>query len=386
MKRKIAVFTGTRAEYGLMRRMLKILNQNPDIDLQLMVSGSHLQPAYGYTVKEILQDKLPVHYLDIEPGGESGADICSSMGRGMKLYGEFFHRASPDILVALGDRYECFCAVACAALNRIPVAHLYGGEITQGAIDDVLRHAMTKMSHLHFTSCGHYTKRILQMGENPKNIWTVGSLGVENALSLPSVEREAVCRWLDIPQDGQYILATWHPATLENADPLVQIKILLAALREIPDIFYIFTGANADAGGNAINNYLQSETNSDSRMRFFMSLGLERYINTARHSLAVVGNSSSGVNEIPSLGIPVLNIGSRQKGRDCSKAVIHCAANTVEVKRGLNCVLSPQCKTMAENTLNPLQKDNPSKTIADIIAQIPLEGILQKEFFEIELV
>lgn len=381
--RKIIVFTGTRAEYGLLRPMLLYLSQCHDVSLTLLVSGTHLSPIFGHTIDEIKKDNFaPIHIEDINIGDNTPLGICSTMSTALKCYSRALYELKPDIFVVLGDRYEAFCAVTAAAILSIPIAHLFGGCTTQGAIDEALRHSMTKMSHLHFTTCEVNRRRILQLGEDPEKVFTVGSFGVENIHNLPVLKEKDVRSQLALPEDVPYFIVTYHPVTLWGQSSLDAVRILLTALRE-QDAFYVFTGANADSGGNEINEFLKKESQSDKKMRFFMSLGVLLYINAARYSAGVIGNSSSGVGEIPSLGIPVLDIGERQKGRICSQAVLHCPDNISSIRSCLKKIRTNSFIQKSKNTKNPLDIPGTSHTIANILKSFPLNGITRKNFFDI---
>lgn len=381
--RKIVVFTGTRAEYGLLRPMLSYLSQCHDVRLTILVSGTHLSRQFGNTIEEIKKDSFaPVHIEDIGIGDNTPLGICSSMSVALERYSRALHELNPDILVVLGDRYEGFCAVTAAAMLGIPVAHLFGGCTTQGAIDEALRHSMTKMSQLHFATCEVNRHRLLQMGEAPSRVFTVGSFGVENVHKLPVLEEKDVRTRLGLPEGVPYFVATYHPVTQEKKSSLESVRALLAALRG-QNAWYVFTGANADSGGGEINDFLREEAGRDDNMRFFMSLGVLLYINAARYSIGVVGNSSSGVGEIPSLGIPVLDIGDRQKGRVRSPAVLHCADDFESIAAGLKLMRSDEAVLRARTTPNPLDISGSTEKVCEVIRMYPLNDIIRKEFFDI---
>lgn len=383
MKRRILVFTGSRAEYGLLRNVIYNLSCDNKVELHILASGTHLSEKYGSTIKEIKNDNFaPVVEIDIKLEKNEPVGICHSMGRALSSYADVMSRISPDLLVLLGDRYETFCAAAAASMLRIPIAHLFGGEATEGAIDDVLRHAMTKMSHLHFTACERYRNRVIQMGENPDRVWCVGSLGVENVRLLPVLSEDTVRSFLNIPQKIPYIVATYHPVTLEKVQAVQEVKLLLEVLSAKKDLITVFTGANADAGGQEVNDLLQSYSISNKNIRFFMSLGVERYINAVRYSKGVFGNSSSAIGEVPSLGVPSLDIGNRQKGRERASSVLHADFDASEIAAALETLLLPETQCMAQNTKNPLDKPNTARNISDIIKSYPLDGLLSKTFLD----
>lgn len=381
--RRILVFTGTRAEYGLLRNLIRGLAQRAEVNI--LASGAHISGKYGKTISEIEKDGLvPVLTADIGLEDNTPVGICSSMGCALAAFGPLMQQFSPDILVLLGDRYEAFCAASAAAILRIPVAHLHGGEITEGAIDNSLRHAITKLSHLHFTSCAVHRNRVIQMGEEPDRVWDVGSPGIENLSLVPVHEEEAVREYLGLTQDAPYLLATWHPVTLEAGNAAEEAKIILEVAGAVKDLHIVFTGANADAGGDAVNEYLKKQASGNENIHFFMSLGAEHYINAARYSMGVIGNSSSGIVEIPGLGIPVLDIGNRQKGRDRPESVLHADLSKEKIAAGIRQLLSPEARDRARRMASALRRRNTSKEIADILLEIPLDGLISKSFYDFQ--
>lgn len=378
MKRRFLVFTGTRAEYGLLRNVIRLLAEKSDTSL--LVSGAHLDEKYGRTLAEIEKDGFaPVIKAEINLRDNSPVGVCASMGTALGKFAAVMEGYRPDLLIVLGDRYEALCAATSAAMLRIPIAHIHGGEITEGAIDDSLRHAITKLSHLHFTACEKYRKRVIQLGEEPERVWDVGALGVENACLLPVYPEDMVRKYLKIPAEIPYIVATYHPVTLENGDPLAEIATLCEILAARKDLVTVFTGANADAGGDAINNFLIEHVKENKNSRFFMSLGAERYINAARYSRGVVGNSSSGVCEIPGLGVPSLDIGNRQKGRERPASVIHVAFLEPEIARGLEDMLASQ-KSDHEKMLS---QPNTAQNIVHTLLDYPLGNLSLKPFYDL---
>ncbi len=380
--RRIVVFTGTRAEYGLLRGLLALLAA-PRADLHLLVSGAHLEPRYGHTVDEIRRDDLaPAHLVDIALVDDTPRGVCRSMGKAMEGYGRVLDELRPDVMVILGDRYEAFCAGAAATVQRVPLAHLHGGELTRGAMDEVFRHGLTKMSHLHFSSCEAYRRRIIQLGEHPERVWNVGALGVENAKKVPLLSEAEIRAVLDIPAGRPYLVATWHPETLDPQSGENRLAAILDALAAFPDLTTVFTGANADMGGSRLNDLLRSRAAADPSLRFVASLGLVRYLSAARYAAGVVGNSSSGVVEIPGLGVPVLDIGSRQLGRERSRAVLHCEPETPAVRQALERLLSESCRHEARTLPNPYDKPGTATAIADVLLSFPLTNILMKEFYD----
>lgn len=379
MKRRLMVFTGTRAEYGLLRNLIK--NLAAQSDLGILASGAHLSDSYGKTIGEIEQDGFaPVWTVDMALADNSPVGVCASMGRGFASFAPVLRAFQPHVLILLGDRYEAFCAAAVASILRIPIAHLHGGEITEGAVDDCFRHAITKLSHLHFTSSPAHRNRVIQMGEQPEHVWDVGAPGVENTLLAPVYAESAVREYLRLAPGQPYLVATWHPETVEESDPVLALKVILEALSQRQELVTVFTGANADAGGERINSYLAREAAQNRKIRFFLSLGTQRYLNATRYSCGVIGNSSSGILEVPALGIPVLDIGKRQMGRECPRSVRHVPLSSPEIQEGLTSLLSPKTKEEALWLAKELKQRAPARDIAEILLNYPLEGLLRKKF------
>ena len=383
--RTIAVFTATRAEYGLLRPLLLRLRESRQCRLQLIVSGTHLSHAHGYTLTEIRSDGFePDVMVPLDFSKDSPEHLCGALGAVVAQTGAALARLQPGLLVLLGDRYECLGAATAAAMMQIPVAHLYGGEITRGALDDSFRHAVTKLSHLHFTSCEPYRQRVIQLGEDPDHVWNVGALGVENTLSLPLSDETAVREYLRLEEGRPYFLCTFHPVTLEPGHEEAQWREVQQALETFSNHAVIITGANADPGGGLINRMLAAWSKQQpERVRLFDSLGVLRYLSAAKYAACVVGNSSSGVVEIPSLGTPVVNIGNRQQGRIASTAVLHCPAQKDAVAAMLAQSLMPEYCKRAQTTENPYEKTGTSAAIAHTLLSFSLESILHKEFFDI---
>ena len=317
--RKICVVTGTRAEYGLMSRLIRLINDSDKTQLQLIATNMHLSPRFGNTYLEIEADgikidkKVPI--ID-DSAPDTAVETLYSMSKALSGFAEAYAELKPDLVVVLGDRYEILAAATAALIERIPVAHLHGGEITEGAYDDAIRHSITKMSHLHFTSTEEYRRRVIQLGEQPERVFNVGALGVENIKKLPLMSKEEIEREIDFEIDGNTILVTYHPVTLGNRTAKEDIDDFIAALEERKDLRVIFTMPNSDTGGqfivDAINGFV---TRNSDRAKAYKSLGVLRYLSVMKQVAAVVGNSSSGLLEVPSFGIPTLNIGDRQNGR-----------------------------------------------------------------------
>ena len=385
--RKICVVTGTRAEYGLMSRLIKMINDSDQIQLQLIATNMHLSPKYGNTYQEIEADgikidkKVPI--ID-ESAKDDAVETLFSMSRALKGFAEAYADLKPDLVVVLGDRYEILAAATAALIERIPIAHIHGGEITEGAYDDAIRHSITKMSHLHFPSTEEYRKRVIQLGEQLDRVFNVGALGVENIKRIPLLGKDEIEKGLDFKIDDKTILVTYHPVTLGGRTAKEDIDDFIAALEERKDLRVIFTMPNSDTGSqfivDAINKFV---ANNSERAKSFKSLGVKRYLSVMQQVAAVVGNSSSGLVEVPSFGIPTLNIGDRQKGRLAAESVYHCAPDKKSVLDGLDKVLSKQFRELAYVVRNPYEKENTAEEIFKVINTYPLNELNQKHFYDI---
>ncbi len=326
LMRKICVYTSTRAEYGIMRNLIREIHACLKLELQLLVSGSHLNEEQGMTVDEILTDEfIPTQCIDIALNDDSPSGVCHSMGIAISEYGKFFVKYTPDILVVLGDRFEAFCCASAAHVCRIPIAHIHGGETTEGAIDEAFRHSITKMSNFHFPSHDEYRKRIIQMGEPPETVFEVGGLSVENMKKMTLISKEELEKSINFRLDRPFFLITFHPVTLEENTSGIQFNELLKALDKFRDHKMIFTQANSDPNSHIINTMItQYAKENSNRCLAVPSLGSQRYFSAMRLCEAVIGNSSSGVLEAPVFNIPSVNIGDRQKGRIRFKSIIDC--------------------------------------------------------------
>ena len=383
--RKICVVTGTRAEYGLMSSLIRLINDSDKTQLQLIATNMHLSPRFGNTYQEIEADgikidkKVPI--ID-DSAPDTAVETLYSMSRALSGFAEAYAELKPDLIVVLGDRYEILAAATAALIERIPVAHLHGGEITEGAYDDAIRHSITKMSHLHFTSTEEYRKRVIQLGEQPERAFNVGALGVENIKKLPLMSKEEIEKEIDFKIDGNTILVTYHPVTLGNRTAKEDIDDFIAALEERKDLRVIFTMPNSDTGGQFIVDAINGFVNRNAeRTKAYKSLGVLRYLSVMKQVAAVVGNSSSGLLEVPSFGIPTLNIGDRQNGRIAAESVYNCAPDKESVMSGLNKVLSKEFRELAYVVRNPYEKANTAEEIFKVISTYPLEGLNQKIFF-----
>lgn len=382
--RKICFVTGTRAEYGLLSRLMRLVKEDNDLRLQVIATNMHLMPEYGETYKEIEKDGFTIDKkVYMHKPSDDAHGIISSMAEEMQGMNDALSELKPDILVLLGDRYEILVAAQVALIHRIPIAHIHGGEVTEGAFDDAIRHSVTKMSSLHFTSCEEYRHRVIQMGEQPFRVFDVGSLGVENIKAVPLMTKDELEASLDFKIDTQTILVTYHPVTL-GGDPAKDIREFLDALDQFKDLKVIFTMPNSDTGRDAIalavENYVEKHSNS---AKAYTSLGLRRYLSTLQFVKAAVGNSSSGIIEVPSFGIPTLNIGDRQKGRLASKSVVNCGTSKGEVIAGLKLCLSEEMQKAAKTYENPYAKPDTANLIYQELKNVELAGLNLKTFYDL---
>lgn len=322
---KITVVTTTRAEYGILRPLLIKLIDDSDIKLQLLVTGTHLSEKYGNTQTEIEKDGIPIYKrLPILVDGNKAVDISKIMANALVVFAEYFQKEIPDCVIVLGDRTEMLGICAAAMDAGVPIVHIHGGELTEGAVDDCVRHAITKMSFLHFASTEIYRKRIIQMGESPDRVFNVGALGVENILHVPLMSRKKIQDDVGIPSDQEIVSVTFHPVTMEAGTEKYQVEQLIEAMQERKQYFYLVTKANADAGGALVNKMLEDYAKHSSGTKLATSLGMRKYLSVVKYSRFVLGNSSSGIIEAPSLGTPTVNIGDRQKGRLMADTIINC--------------------------------------------------------------
>jgi len=382
--KKIVIYTGTRAEYGLLRNLIRRLKSEKSFDVRIVVSGSHLSPEFGFTYKEIENDGFLIdEKVEVLLSSDTSIGVAKAMGLGIISYAEVLHRLSPDLLIVLGDRYEAFAMASAATVLRIPIAHINGGDVTSGAIDEAMRHSMTKMSHLHFTTTEEYRKRVIQLGEQPQHVFNVGALGVENILTMELLERASLEKELDFKFKEKNILVTFHPVTLENLAAEVQMKELLKALSGFPDFGLIFTKANADAEGRVINRLIDEFVVSHPNSKAYDSLGSKKYLSALRQVDMVVGNSSSGIIEVPSFGIPTINIGDRQAGRLQTKTVINVTPEAAAIEKAIEQGLDESFKVMSKQIKNPYGHWEASKKITEILLEASLENLLKKGFHDI---
>ena len=386
--KRIGIMTGTRAEYGLLKSLMQEINKDNDLELYLIVSGMHLSPEFGMTYKEIEEDGFEINAkVEMLLSSDSPAGISKSIGLGVIGFADEFQRADLDMLILLGDRYEALSAAISAMVMRIPIAHLHGGELTEGAIDEGIRHSITKMSYLHFTSTEQYRNRVIQLGENPERVFYVGALGVENIKKINLMTEEELEKSIHFEIDENTVVVTYHPVTLENNTVEEQFLNLLKVLDRNPKIRMIFTKANADTNGRIVNELIDKYAAQNSeRACAFMSLGQKRYLSALKYCRIVIGNSSSGIIEAPSFGKPIINIGDRQKGRICADSVINCGYTQQEIQQAMETALTKEFENKASNCRNPYEKENTAANIISVIKDYLLNDKikLKKGFYDIK--
>lgn len=383
MKRKIAVFTGSRAEYGLLYWLMRDLHSNSRLQLQVIVSGMHLSPEFGETWKQIVEDGF---YIDARVemllSSDTPVGIVKSIGIGTLGFADALDRLRPDMLVVLGDRYEALAVVQSALIMRIPVAHLHGGEITEGAYDDAIRHAITKMAYMHFVATESYRRRVIQMGEAPDRVFNVGALGIDHLQRGARLDIFQLRESLGFALRQPYMVVTYHPVTLMDEDPQGSFNALLDALDKFPEQQVIFTYPNADNGGRAIIPLLEAyAARQPARVLAIPSLGFKRYLSAVSMASVVVGNSSSGIIEVPAFGIPTVNIGVRQQGRLAADSVLHCEPDAGAIGLALRLALSKGFTDACRKTVNPYGQGDAAKAIMNVLENY--DGAFNKTFHDL---
>lgn len=398
MKKKICIVTGTRAEYGLFYPLLKRLEKDDLFELQIAATGTHLSPEFGLTYKEIEADGFIINEkVEMLLSSDTEIGISKSIGIGIMSFADVFGRLRPDLLIVLGDRFETFAAVVSAFIAKIPIAHLHGGELTEGVIDDALRHSITKMSYLHFTSAEEYRRRVIQLGESPERVFNTGALGLDNINKTELLSKAELENRLNFKFSGKTALLTFHPATLDRESSGEQFRELLNALDDIKELKVIFTKPNADSGGRIIIKMIDEYVRANNeRAMSSKSLGKVNYLSAMKHADLVIGNSSSGIIEFPSFKKPAVNIGDRQRGRIKAQSIIDCRPRKDDIKAAIKKALSDDFRALCEKTENPYGDGNSSEKIAAILKKelmkpmdlkkcffdmnnIPLDGVREKE-------
>ncbi len=384
-KRKICVVTGTRADYGLLTPLLHEISNDKDLKLQLLVTGMHLSPEFGLTYKEIEKDFYIDKKVEILLSSDTSIGVSKAMGLANISFTEIFQDLEPDIVVILGDRFEIFSVASVAMISKIPIAHLSGGELTQGAIDDCIRHSITKMSHLHFVATEEYKNRVIQLGENPNRVYNFGEAGLDNISKLDLLSKADFEKSIDFSLDKKCLLITYHPTTLDSITKIKNdFQSILDALNDLKETSLIFTKANSDEGGRLINKMIDNQVKNSSNSISFISLGQIRYLSALQYVDVVFGNTSSGIVEAPSFKIGTINIGDRQKGRVQSSSVINATNQIKSIKEALIKLYSSEFQLALKDTINPYEKGNASYNTKEVLKSVNLKDIIKKSFWDIK--
>ena len=384
MTRRICVITGTRAEYGLMRWIMQGIASDSELELQVVATGMHLSPEFGLTYQEIEKDGFFIdRKVEMLVSSDTPVGIAKSIGLGIIGFADVLRDLRPDLVVVLGDRFEIFAAVSAALPARIPVAHLHGGETTEGAFDEALRHSITKMAHLHFVASDVYRRRVIQLGERPERVFLVGGLGVDNIKRCPLLDRVSLEKSIGFQLGLKNLLITFHPVTLETATAKEQMAALLDALDALQDTQLIFTMPNADTDGRALIKMVHEFVAQHANARAYTSLGQQRYLSCIAQVDGVVGNSSSGLAEVPSFRKGTVNIGDRQKGRLAASSVIHCEPTVQSIGTALEKLYSPEFQASLQHVQNPYGDGGASDEIVKTIKHVTLDGVIKKPFYDL---
>ncbi len=385
--KKVCVITGTRAEYGLLKPLIHKIKKDNELKLQLVVTGMHMSSEFGLTYREIEQDGFEItERNEMLLSSDTSNGITKSIGLGIIGFADIFTRIMPNIVVILGDRYESLAAAIAAMIHRIPIAHIHGGELTLGVLDDAIRHSITKMSTLHFVSTEEYKKRIIQLGEEPERVFYVGALGVENIKTQKLMSKEELSKDIGFSLEMPYVLVTFHPATLENNTSCEQFENLLAALDRFRQYRIIFTKANADVDGRIINlkidKFIKDNIN---RAVAFTSLGMTRYLSALRYCEMIIGNSSSGIIEAPSFNVLTVNIGERQLGRVRATSIIDCGNSIDEISKAIKMAKVWKREGKLNSCINPYSKEGTSENIFyEIRKYLQQDKSVVKKFYDIK--
>ena len=382
-KRKVCVITGTRAEYGLLYWLMKEIQSDKDLQLQLIVTGMHLSSEFGLTYKEIEKNFKIDKKVEMLLSSDTVLGISKSMGLAQISFSEAYEELAPDILIVLGDRYEIFSAVSSAMISRIPIAHISGGEVTEGVIDEAIRHSITKMSHLHFVSTEEYKNRVIQLGEHPNRVFNLGAIGIDNINKLKLFSKNEFVKSINFSLNKKNILVTFHPVTLEKSTSKEQFQELLNSIDELEDTNIIFTKSNSDTDGRVINQMIDAYVSRNNNAVSFISMGQVRYLSALKFVDAVVGNSSSGLTEAPIFGIGTINIGDRQKGRINLGSVINCNPTKESISNAFNELYSERFQKALSIVKSPYGNGGTSEKIKNIVKNFDLKNILKKSFYDV---
>lgn len=385
MQRKICVITGTRAEYGLLYWLIKDIDADPELELQLIVTSMHLSPEFGLTYRQIEQDGFHISdKVEMLLSADTPSAISKSIGLGVIGFSDSFRRLTPDLVVLLGDRYEIFAAAQAALVAGVPMAHIHGGETTEGAIDEAFRHAITKMSHFHFVTAEPYRKRVIQLGEDPEKVYNVGAPGLDYAQKMKFLTRDELEKALHVKFATMNFLVTYHPTTIGGESAEVVMRQLLSALDHFSDALVIFTYPNSDTFGRVIISLISDYVQKNSkRCLAKVTLGQKNYLSMLREVDVVIGNSSSGIIEAPYFKKPTVNIGTRQTGRLKAKSVIDCGNGESEIIRAIKRAISPEFRASLPEVQSVYGYGDTSAQIMGVLKQASLENIVLKKFHDL---
>lgn len=384
-KKKVCIITGSRAEYGLLYWLMKAIEESEKLELQIIVTGMHLSDEFGNTYLQIEKDGFNIDKkVDISITSDSEIAISKSMSIGLIGFARAYDELNPDLVLVLGDRFEIFSAVTAATISRIPIAHLHGGELTEGAIDEAFRHSITKMSHVHFVATQDYRNRVIQLGEDPQKVFNVGGLGIDNIFKLDLLSKTDFEKEVNFKLGKKNLLVTFHPVTLEKSTSKIHFQNLLNSLDLLTNTKIIFTKANSDIDGRIINKMIDQYVSINENSIAFKSMGQINYLSALQFMDAVVGNSSSGLLEAPSFKIGTINIGDRQKGRIEAESVISCKSNTLSINKALTRIYSEEFQNTIKNSTNPYGDGGSADQILRIIENIDFYNIIKKSFYDIK--
>ena len=383
--RKICVVTSSRADYGLLKSLISCLDSDPKFNLQLIATGMHLLPKFGNTYKEIETDGFKIDYkIKMLLNSDTAEAIIKSMGKGSINFADVLVKIKPDLIIVLGDRFEILTVASSALIASIPIAHLHGGESTEGLIDEAIRHSITKMSHLHFVATENYRKKVIQLGEQPNRVFNVGGLGVDRIKNTKLLKKKEIEKILNFKFANKNLLVTFHPVTLEKNNEESHFKQLLLALKLLKDTNIIFTLPNADKNGQIIIKLIKNFVRKNSNAKSFSSLGQLNYLSCIQFIDGVIGNSSSGLLEIPTFKKGTINIGERQKGRVQASSIINCRPEKRSIELAIKKLYSKKFKLQLRKTINPYGNGGATKKIIKVIKNFNLDGILKKEFYNLD--
>ena len=383
--KKICVITGTRAEYGLLYWLMRGIQNHPEFNLQIIATGMHLSPEFGFTYKEIVDDGFVIDKnIQMNLSSDSTSGITKSIGVGLLGFAQALDELSPDLVLLLGDRYEILAAAIAALIGQIPIGHIHGGETTEGAFDEAIRHSISKMAWWHFVAADEYKKRVIQLGEDPSRVFEVGGLGVDSIVKTKLLSKKELVLQTGIQFGDRNLLITYHPVTLDNGTSLEQFKPLLSALDDLDDVYLIFTMPNSDPDNKAIKAMIDSFVSKHPEKSIsFVTLGRLKYLSLLQYVDGVVGNSSSGLLEAPSFKIGTVNIGDRQAGRLKAKSVIDCSPDKESISRAINKVFSERLKNMLSSVKNPYGDGNASTKIIEILQDEKFPKEVKKKFYNL---